>query len=102
MFRKKSNRDLQIINNDNELYKVKKIKDFKFKDKYSSFNDLIGNLFTDNLSEEYSTINSELIDKCCNSNNSDDEDYTSVELSDLLEDDNCFYYDKTLPTKIYE
>lgn len=102
MFRKKSNRDLQIINNDNELYKVKKIKDFKFKDKYSSFNDLIGNLFTDNLSEEYSTINSELIDKCCNSNNSDDEDYTSVEISDLLEDDNCFYYDKTLPTKIYE
>ena len=29
----------------------------------------MGNLFTDNLSEEYSTINSELIDKCCNSNN---------------------------------
>lgn len=102
MFRKKSNRELQIINNDNELYKVKKIKDFKFKDKYSSYSDLIGNLFTDNLSEEYSTINSELIDKCCNSNNSDDEDYTSVEISDLLEDDNCFYYDKTLPTKIYE
>ena len=102
MFRKKSNRELQIINNDNELYKAKKIKDFKFKNKYSSYSDLINNLFTDNLSEEYSTINSELIDKCCNSNNSDDEDYTSVEISDLLEDDNCFYYDKTLPTKIYE
>lgn len=99
---KKSNRELQIINNDNELYKAKKIKDFKFKNKYSSYSDLINNLFTDNLSEEYSTINSELIDKCCNSNNSDDEDYTSVEISDLLEDDNCFYYDKTLPTKIYE
>lgn len=102
MFKKKSNRELQIINNDDELYKTKKIKDFKFKNKYSSYSDLIGNLFTDNLSEEYSTINSELIDKCCNSNNSDDEDYTSVEISDLLEDDNCFYYDKTLPTKIYE
>lgn len=102
MFKKKDRRELQIINNDDELYKTKKIKDFKFKDKYSSYSDLVGNQFTDNLSEEYSTINSELIDKCCNSNNSDDEDYTSVEISDLLEDDNCFYYDKTLPTKIYE
>lgn len=102
MFIKKSNRELQIIDKDNELYKVKKIKDFKFKDKYFSYSDLMGNLFTDNLSEEYSMINSELIDKCCNSNNSDDEDYTSVEISDLLEDDNFFYYDKTLPTKIYE
>lgn len=102
MFIKKSNRELQIIDKDNELYKVKKIKDFKFKDKYFSYSDLMGNLFTDNLSEEYSMINSELIDKCCNSNNSDDEDYISVEISDLLEDDNCFYYDKTLPTKIYE
>lgn len=102
IFKKNDKRELQIINNDNELYKTKKIKDFKFKNKYSSYSDLIGNLFTDNLSEEYSTINSELIDKCCNSNNSDDEDYTSVEISDLLEDDNCFYYDKTLPTKIYE
>ena len=36
MFRKKSNRELQIINNDNELYKAKKIKDFKFKNKYHS------------------------------------------------------------------
>ena len=32
---RKSNRDLKNNNNDNELYKVKKIKDFKFKDKYS-------------------------------------------------------------------
>lgn len=102
MFKKNDKRELQIINNDDELYKVKKIKDFKFKNKYSSYSDLIGNLFTDNLSEEYSTINSELIDKCCSSNNTDNEDYTSVEISDLLEDDNCFYYDKTLPTKIYE
>lgn len=102
MFKKNDKRELQIINNDNELYKTKKIKDFKFKNKYSSYSDLIGNLFTDNLSEEYSIINSELIDKCCSSNNTDDEDYTSVEISDLLEDDNCFYYDKTLPTKIYE
>lgn len=102
MFKKKDRRELQIINNDDELYKTKKIKDFKFKDKYSSYSDLVGNQFTDNLSEEYSIINSELIDKCCNSNNSNDEDYTSVEISDLLEDDNCFYYDKTLPTKIYE
>ena len=102
MFKKNDKRELQIINNDDELFKVKKIKDFKFKNKYSSYSDLIGNLFTDNLSEEYSTINSELIDKCCSSNNTDDEDYTSVEISDLLEDDNCFYYDKTLPTKIYE
>jgi len=102
MFKKKDRRELQIINNDDELYKTKKIKDFKFKDKYSSYSDLVGNQFTDNLSEEYSIINSELIDKCCNSNNSNDEDYTSVEISDLLEDDNCFYYDKTLLTKIYE
>ena len=102
IIKKKNNRKLQIMNNQNEIYKVKKIKDFKFKNKYSNYNDLVGSLFTDNLSEEYNTINSELIDKCCNSNNSDDEDYTNVEISDLLEDDNCFYYDKTLPTKIYE
>lgn len=87
------------IEDNSPLYKAKKINNFRFKDGYNSL--FGGGMSGDNGENGEETLNSEisseLFNKCCNTESS--EEY--VESGSNVKSDCGFFYDKTLPYQIY-
>ena len=91
-FRKKP--DLKLEYKDNHLYHAGKINNFKFENGALNGNgDDIGDEAD---SSFYSGVNEELIKKCCG------EKEEEIEMTDdMINDNNKFFYDVTLPLDIY-
>ena len=93
------NISISDIEDNTPLYEVRKINNFKFKNGYNDSFD--GGVSDKNLNgeeeEESLEISSELFNKCCNTESS--EEY--IESSGNAKSDCGFYYDKTLPYQIY-
>lgn len=88
------------IEDNSQLYKAKKINNFRFKDGYNTLFDVGMSGENGENGEEGtldSEISSELLDKCCNTESS--EEY--IESSGNVKSDCGFFYDKTLPYQIY-
>ena len=87
-FRKKPDLDLEY--KDNHLYHAGKINNFRFE------NGALNGGGDEADSNFYSSVNEELIKKCCG------EKEEEIELTDdMIKDNNKFFYDKTLPIDIY-
>lgn len=86
-----------LLVDDSHLNGVHKINNFKFRNGIGVDNvDFSGSSVEDS-EDYYSGINEELIKKCCN----EGEDKVEVDVVDLIEDDNPFFYDRTLPVSVY-
>lgn len=88
-FRKKPKLDLEY--KDNHLYNAGKINNFKFE------NSTLNGVEDEADSNFYSSVNEELIKKCCDSKEEEEIELTD----DMIKDNNKFFYDKTLPLDIY-
>lgn len=88
-FRKKPKLDLEY--NDNRLYHAGKINNFIFE------NGTLNDVEDEADSNFYSSVNEELIKKCCDSKEEEEIELTD----DMIKDNNKFFYDKTLPLDIY-
>jgi len=87
-FRKKPKLDLEY--KDNHLYHAGKINNFRFE------TGALNGVEDEADSSFYSSVNEELIKKCCGSKEEE------IELTDdMMKDNNKFFYDKTLPLDIY-
>lgn len=91
-FRKKPKLDLEY--KDNHLYNAEKINNFRFEN--GALNGVGDDVGDEADSSFYSSVNEELIKKCCS------EKEEEIEITDnMIKDNNKFFYDKTLPLDIY-
>lgn len=92
-FRNKPKLDLEY--KDNHLYYAEKINNFRFEN--GALNGVGGDGTNDDANSSfYSGVNEELIKKCCG------EKEEEIEMTDdMINDNNKFFYDVTLPLDIY-